>query len=1018
MKKTTLLLLPVLVLTILVLFCACNDDEVPKPSDYTVTFKLGEEVLTTLSAPEGTSVTPPNAPSKNGFTFEGWKTEDGIAWDSTSHKSGDITVYASLVAKKYTVTFTADGSVVEDTFFTVETDKITPPAVPDKKGYSGTWESFTLGEENITVNAVYTPLTYKITYVLLIDEALNENKTSYTVESESFNIYPLSYPHYNFVGWFTDENFSIPADTVIENGSFGDITFYAKWTPVEYTATFKADGKDVAEIKFTVETDKITPPTVPDKKGYSGTWESFSLTPDNFTVNARYTPIVYTVKYKTSITGVDGGTLATLTIETDTLVLSPIELEKYHFRGWYADEEMTSPISEISKGTATDILIYAMLECKHSYGYAITKNAEILTDGIGTYTCKWCNDSYTEKIPATKSIKLLAIGNSYSIDAMNYLYGILEQAGVEDIKLGNLYIGGCPLDTHWENITNDADAYRLYLSSETKKTMTTATNTASIRYALELEDWDIVTMQQKSSQSGMPEHYGNLQNIIDYVKSYVPDAKLYWHMTWAYSPSRSASYEQYGKTQIGMYNAIVDTVNTVIIPNGSFDGIIPTGTAIQNLRTSLLGDDLTRDDTHLSNGTGRYTAAMIWAKVLTGCDISLIDGTPSNPADNASYGTEINANIVYIREAVNNAYATPFAITNSIYPPTENDEEGDDNQGGNTDNDNTGGGNTDNDNTGGGNTDNGGGENNETVTPPTQTVDFDTTLSDLTEDDISYLTQNGYSPSDYKVLDVIFYDNEFYNSIGSSNRTVGIDSFLNRFVGTQIFSRYELIIGSLIRLDNYQYRPEGWTALDKKTPSANRPDNVDAGLTVVTEEWWGDFNYRAFNLRKSSASVSSEKIISGFRIYVPIVKTEELNQDDIAFLETLDLDASEYKVLNFEYYENQYYNSVSSSSLLTPKQDSSTYARFIGLEMMSRYDLSIGSIIRLGEGYNFRAEGWYDLNEKKTEDERPKRSTDEVTHVTEEWWGSYAYRGINIARGGYTLPDVYPSGIRIYVKIT
>ena len=51
-----------------------------------------------------------------------------------------------------------------------------------------------------------------------------------------------------------------------------------------------------------------------------------------------------------------------------------------------------------------------------------------------------------------KSVKILAIGNSFSDDAMEHLAVILKGAGVENISLGNLYIGGCSLETHYNNI--------------------------------------------------------------------------------------------------------------------------------------------------------------------------------------------------------------------------------------------------------------------------------------------------------------------------------------------------------------------------------------------------------------------------------------------------------------------------------------------------------------------------------------------------------------------------------------
>ena len=41
-------------------------------------------------------------------------------------------------------------------------------------------------------------------------------------------------------------------------------------------------------------------------------------------------------------------------------------------------------------------------------------------------------------------MKVLAIGNSFSNDAMRYLHGIAK-ADVVDMKTVNLFIGGCPL---------------------------------------------------------------------------------------------------------------------------------------------------------------------------------------------------------------------------------------------------------------------------------------------------------------------------------------------------------------------------------------------------------------------------------------------------------------------------------------------------------------------------------------------------------------------------------------------
>ena len=47
--------------------------------------------------------------------------------------------------------------------------------------------------------------------------------------------------------------------------------------PDIYTLTFKADGVEIGKVNFTVETESITAPSVPNKTGYTGVWESYTL---------------------------------------------------------------------------------------------------------------------------------------------------------------------------------------------------------------------------------------------------------------------------------------------------------------------------------------------------------------------------------------------------------------------------------------------------------------------------------------------------------------------------------------------------------------------------------------------------------------------------------------------------------------------------------------------------------------------------------------------------------------------
>ena len=259
------------------------------------------------------------------------------------------------------------------------------------------------------------------------------------------------------------------------------------------------------------------------------------------------------------------------------------------------------------------------------------------------------------------SIKILAIGNSFSVDAMEYLYGVLKDLGYDEIVLGNLYIGGCTLETHASNFKNNSASYTYYLNTDG-----TWSNTASYKpyNALFSEQWDIITMQQGSPKSGLPESYDtHLKSLVSSVKAYCPNAELVWHMTWAYqSNSTHSGFANYGKDQMTMYNAIVNSVQTKVVPSGYFSKVIPNGTAVQNMRTSFVGDNLTRDGYHMSYDIGRYLTALGYAKALTGRDLDKVTYIPSG------YTYSKNA-ILAMKDAVNKACATPYAVTASAYPP-------------------------------------------------------------------------------------------------------------------------------------------------------------------------------------------------------------------------------------------------------------------------------------------------------------------------------------------------------------
>lgn len=214
-------------------------------------------------------------------------------------------------------------------------------------------------------------------------------------------------------------------------------------------------------------------------------------------------------------------------------------------------------------------------------------------------------------------IKILAIGNSFSQDAIEtYLF---ELAQADDIKviIGNLYIGGASLDLHWDNAKDNKSAYQ-YRKIDVSGNKTNTPET-SISDALADEDWDYISFQQVSSNSGIFHTYINpLPLLFDYVKRRAtnPDAKYILHQTWSYAQnSNHKRFINYSHDQMTMYKAIVDAVNRAkrLAP---IDIVVPSGTAIQNGRTSAIGDNFCRDGYHLDLNIGRYTAACTWFEAI------------------------------------------------------------------------------------------------------------------------------------------------------------------------------------------------------------------------------------------------------------------------------------------------------------------------------------------------------------------------------------------------------------------
>lgn len=211
-------------------------------------------------------------------------------------------------------------------------------------------------------------------------------------------------------------------------------------------------------------------------------------------------------------------------------------------------------------------------------------------------------------------MNILSIGNSFSQDAQRYLHQIAKADGY-NINVFNLYIGGCPLSIHYRNMLSEQNAYTLEMNGQS-----TGFN-VSLKEALLNRNWDIVTVQQVSSEAPYYETYQPyIDKIVEYVRLCVPKAKIGIHQTWAYEQNSQRLNVELG------YNNHTDMFKDVqkayekAAEAIEADFIIPSGEVFQKLIEFGI-ENIHRDTYHASLGVGRYTLGLLWYAILTGNDV-------------------------------------------------------------------------------------------------------------------------------------------------------------------------------------------------------------------------------------------------------------------------------------------------------------------------------------------------------------------------------------------------------------
>ncbi len=345
---------------------------------YTATFVADGKEIAKVEFVEGATFLDPTkipaVPSKVGYTGK---------WAPYVLGNADITIEANYTAIVYTATFIADGRIVEKVGFTIEDVKKGElpniPRVPNKDGYYGRWDGYTLSLNNLTVKAIYTNKTYTVNFdanggegqmpvqILVFDEFKNLFANQFVREG------------YEFASWNTKADgtgFSYADKALVKNlTKIAGITLYAQWNaiaPDTHTVTFMANGVVIDKVTFAegaTELERV--PAVPTREGYTGAWEAYTLGTSDITVNANYTAKGYTIVYDAN--GGEG-TMADQDMTYDTflaLTANKFTYEGYTFAGWntaadgsgtsYADGENVKNLA-----TSGEVTLYAQWDAEET----------------------------------------------------------------------------------------------------------------------------------------------------------------------------------------------------------------------------------------------------------------------------------------------------------------------------------------------------------------------------------------------------------------------------------------------------------------------------------------------------------------------------------------------------------------------------------------------------------------------------------------------------------------------------
>jgi len=452
---------------------------------------------------EGAAVTAPTDPTRTGYSFEGWFTDDEFnnEYSFSSMPVEDLTLYAKWERNKSTISFeTNDGSLI-DPITQDEDSVIIEPANPTKTYYdfvgwytepelTNLYTFTTMPIDDFTLYAKWVEATSTINFNTTGGSEVN----SITQNENSAVVAPASpiQPHYDFAGWYTEPELLNEYEFVVM--PINDITLYAKWTVSQSTITLSNHlSDDVVEITQDEESIVTTPNNPTNEYFFFSGWYldseltipyTFTTMPvEDITVYAKWSGIAFLdigcfsfdiTPYGAKLTDFDNTTLVAIIPDKVLDYIPVIKIGEAAFRNSVI-ESITIP------NTVIELENRAFADCANltTVIFAPESQLEIIGDEAFTYNFDLVNivlpDTVTtigdEAFNYCTDLALLEIPDTVIYIGQNAFYHCLgmtsfvipesvtyiDESAFRDCRYMTLYLEATEVNANWHSLWNSSD---------------------------------------------------------------------------------------------------------------------------------------------------------------------------------------------------------------------------------------------------------------------------------------------------------------------------------------------------------------------------------------------------------------------------------------------------------------------------------------------------------------------------------------------------------------------------------